>query len=328
MSLSIVKIAKLAGVSTATVSKILNGKDQAISEATRKKVLEIVKREGYVPNAIAKGLKVKHTKTIGLIIPDVMNLFFSELARGVEDSADKIGYSLILCNTDNKESKEKKYLKILQSKMVDGIIMTAVENSSGTYLKDCKTPLVLLDRDFPTDRPVGRIKIDNEKCIYDATVFLINKGCRNIGFISSKTINSLSENRLKGYQKALKESNMPYNDNNVYLKDYSADTGYFGALALLENGNIDGICCGNDLIAIGAIKALKEKNINIPEDVKVTGMDDIFISSYVDPPLTTIKQPIYDMGHEAVDLLTDIIEKKDTDLLRVLSHTLVERRST
>lgn len=326
--MSIAKIARLAGVSTATVSKILNGKDQAISEATRKRVLEIVEREGYIPNAIAKSLKIKHTKTIGLIIPDVMNLFFSELARGVEDSADKVGYSLILCNTDNNEAKEKKYLQVLQGKMVDGIIMTAVENRSGTSLNDCKPPLVLLDRDIETDKLVGRIKVDNEKCIYDASTFLFKKGCRNIGFISSKTTSTLSQDRLQGYIKALKEKGINYNENIVYLNDYSVNTGYSGALELIRNSNIDGICCGNDLIAIGVIKALKEKNIDVPKDIKVIGLDDISISSYIDPPLTTIKQPIYDMGHEAVDLLIDIIEKRETNLLRVLNHSIVERMST
>lgn len=326
--MSILKIARLAGVSTATVSKILNGKDQAISEATRQRVLEIVEREKYVPNAIAKSLKIKHTKTIGLIIPDVMNLFFSELAKGVEDSADKVGYSLILCNTDNNPDKEKKYLQVLQAKMVDGIIITAVENKNDTNLMNCIAPVVLLDRDIQTEKPVGRIKIDNEKCIYDAVNHLYKKGCRNIGFISSKTVNTLSHERLKGYKKALGENNIPYNEDNVYLGEYSIDTGYMGALKILEKGKIDGICCGNDLIAIGAMRALKGKNISIPEDIKVIGLDDIFISCYMDPPLTTIKQPIYDMGHEAVNLLIDMIEKRETKLLRVLNHSLVERMST
>lgn len=322
------RIARMAGVSTATVSKILNGKDQAISESTRQRVMEIVEREGYIPNAIAKSLKINNTKTIGLIIPDVMNLFFSELAKGVEDSADKLGYSLILCNTDNSIDKEKKYLQVLQSKRVDGIIMTAVENSSDTSFENCIAPIVLLDRDIKTNRLVGRIKIDNEKCIYDAVTFLFNKGCTNIGFISSDTVNSLSRFRLEGYMSALKGNDIPYNEKIVYLKDYSVETGYTGALKLIENSEVDGICCGNDLIAIGAIKALKEKNIDIPKDVKIIGLDDIFISSYFNPPITTVKQPIYDMGLEAVNLLIDMIEKRETNLLRVFNHKIIERMST
>ncbi|MFA5524129.1 MAG: LacI family DNA-binding transcriptional regulator [Tissierellales bacterium] len=326
--MSISRIAEIAGVSIATVSKILNGKDQAISEATRQKVLEIVEKEGYIPNAIAKSLKKNYTKTLGLIIPDVMNLFFSELARGVEDSADKFGYSLILCNTDNNTEKEKKYLQVLQSKRVDGVIISAVENSDEAILRNCMTPIVLLDRDIKTHKPVGRIKVDNEKCTYDAVMHLIKKGCTNIGFISSNTINTLSEERLKGYIKALEKNKMLYNEELVYLKDYSVETGYIGVSKLIEKNKLDGICCGNDLIAIGAIKALKEKNIHVPNDVKIIGIDDILISSYLDPPLTTIKQPIYDMGFEAVNLLIDMIQKRGTDLLKVLDHKLVERMST
>lgn len=326
--MGIKRIAQLAGVSGATVSKILNGKDQAISEATRKRVLEIVEREGYIPNAIAKGLKIKNTKTIGLIIPDVMNLFFSELSRGVEDSADKVGYSLILCNTDNNEAKERKYLRVLQGKMVDGIIMTAVEDKREDYLEGCTRPIVLLDRDIATNRPVGRIKVDNNQGIYDAVCHLYQRNCARIGFISSATTNTLSQDRLNGYKRALAENGTAYDEDMVYLGSYSVDTGYRGVMALLAGSKIDGICCGNDLIAIGAIKALKERNIRIPEDVKVIGYDDIFISNYIDPPLTTVKQPIYDMGREAVDLLIDMIEKRETDMLRVLSHSIVERRST
>lgn len=329
IGMSISRIAKLAGVSTATVSKILNGKDQAISESTRQKVLEIIEKEGYIPNAIAKSLKVKNTKTIGLIVPDVMNPFFSEIARGVEDSADRLGYSVILCNTDNNAEKEKKYLRVLQSKRVDGIIISAVESNNNIFFSNnVIPPIVLMDRDIETDKPVGKIKIDNVRCIYDATTFLISKGCTNIGFISSDTVNALSEDRLQGYMKALKDNKMPYSKDAVYLRDYSVETGYFGAISLIEKNKIDGICCGNDLIAIGAIKALKEKGINVPEDIKVIGLDDIFICSYFDPPLTTIRQPIYDMGHEAVNLLIDMIEKKETNLLRVLNHKLIERMST
>jgi len=326
--MSISRIAKLAGVSTATVSKILNGKDQAISEATRQKVLEIIEKEGYIPNTIAKSLKVKNTKTIGLILPDVMNPFFSEMARGVEDSADRLGYSVILCNTDNKAEKENKYFQVLQSKRVDGIIISAVESKNDFFFNNNVTPIVLMDRDIETDKPVGKIKIDNVRCTYDATTFLITKGCKNIGFISSDTLNALSEDRLKGYIKALEDNNMPYSNDVVYLKDYSVETGYFGAISLIEKSKIDGICCGNDLIAIGAIKALKEKGINVPKDVKVIGLDDIFICGYIDPPLTTIRQPVYDMGREAVNLLIDMIEKRESNLLRVLDHKLIERMST
>lgn len=325
--MTIKKIAEMANVSSATVSKILNGKDKYISEATRQRVLEIVEREGYISNAIAKSLKVKSTNTLGIIIPDVMNLFFSELARGIEDAAERKGYSVILCNSDNKTSKEESYIQVLQEKMVDGIILTASEQSVSRSLKRRSTPMVLLDRDILIDSNVGRIIVDNKDGAYIAAKHLIKKGCKNIGFISSDNIGKSSGERLKGYRKALIEHNMEIDENKIYLHSYTIDTGYKGTIKLLENNKLDGICCGNDLIAIGAIKALNEMKIKIPEEVKVIGFDDIQISQYIEPPLTTIKQPIYEMGEEAVKMLISIIENKSVGETKTLKTTLVERRS-
>lgn len=325
--MTIKEIAEMANVSSATVSKILNGKDKYISEATRQRVLEIVEREGYISNAIAKSLKMKSTNTLGIIIPDVMNLFFSELARGIEDAAERKGYSVILCNSDNKTSKEERYIQVLQEKMVDGIILTASEQSVSRSLKRRSTPMVLLDRDILIDSNVGRIIVDNKTGSYIATDHLIKKGCKNIGFISSDKVNKSSGERLKGYRKALIENNMEIDESKIYLHSYTIDTGYKGTMKLLENNKLDGICCGNDLIAIGAIKALNEMKIKIPEEVKVVGFDDIQISQYIEPPLTTIKQPIYEMGEEAVKMLISIIENKSVGETKILKTTLVERRS-
>ena len=325
--ITIREIAELANVSTATVSKVINGKDQYISEATRQKILEIVEKEGYIPNGIAKSLKVRKTKTIGIIMPDVMNLFFSELARGAEDAAEKRGYSVILCNTDNRESKEEKYLNILQEKMVDGIIMTAAEASMNKSVKRSKTPMVLVDRDIELDKPVGRITVNNEEGAFMATKFLIEKGCKNIGFISSEKKNKPSAERLEGYKRALKEYKLDIDEKKIFLENFTIDSGYKGVISLLEKTQVDGIFCGNDLIAFGAIKGLKEKKVKIPEEVKIIGFDDISMSQFIDPPLTTIKQPIYQLGEEAVKMLVAIIEKKDTDMNKVLKTELIERGS-
>lgn len=326
--MTIKRIAELANVSTATVSKVLSGKDQYISEPTRQRILKIVDEEGFIPNGVAKSLKMKKTKTIGIIMPDVMNLFFSELARGAEDEAEKKGYSVILCNSDNKESKEEKYLNILQEKMVDGIILTASERSTNKSINRIRIPMVLVDRDVDTDKKVGRITVDNEKGIYDGVKFLINKGCINIGFISGTKENRLSNQRLKGYERALLDNGLEIIENNIFLESYTIDSGYKGTMELFKNPIIDGICCGNDLIAIGAINALKEMGIKVPEEVKVIGYDDISISKYMDPPLTTIKQPIYEIGQESVNMIINIIDKKDTKMVKILGTSLVERGST
>lgn len=324
---TIKRIAELANVSNATVSKIINGKDQYISEPTRQRVLEIVAREGYIPNGIAKSLRVKNTKTLGLIIPDVMNLFFAELARGIEDAAEKKGYSLILCNSDNSEIKEEKYLNILQEKKVDGIILTASYADSNKSIERCNIPIVLVDRNIDIDKKVGRITVDNEKGAYMATVYLIEKGCRNIGFISADTKYKPSAERLRGYERALKEFNIELNKDITYFKSFQVGTGYEGTLTILKTGIIDSIFCANDLIAIGAIKALRENNIKIPDEIKIIGFDDIIISEYLDPPLTTVRQPIYDLGQNAIDILINLIENKDKDITIVLDPILIERGS-
>lgn len=327
--MTIKKIAQLANVSTATVSKVINGKDKYISEATKLKILKIVEQEGYVPNGIAKSLKIKKTKTIGIIIPDVMNLFFSELARGVEDAAEKRGYTVILCNSDNKESKEEKYIQMLQEKKVDGIIITAPENRTHQSIKIQDIPLVLVDRDIgtQTDQKIGRITVDNRDGAYKATKYLIENGCREIGMISSNYKNKPSADRIKGYEKALDESKINIEQNKIFLENYTIESGYNGAKKILKETEVDGIFCGNDLIAIGAIKALREKDIRIPEQVKIIGFDDIQISQYMDPPLTTIRQPIYQMGEESVKMLISLIKNKGKNLEKVLQTKLIQRGS-
>ncbi len=328
MKLTIKEIAELANVSTATVSKVLNGKDQNISEATRKRILEIAERVNYRPNRIAKSLKLKKTYTIGLIVPDIKNLYFSEMAKGIEDAAEKKGYSVILCNSDNNMDKEEKYINILQEHMVDGIILTTAENNIDVYFKDGQVPIVLLDRNVNSDLNIGRILVDNEEGGYIATKHLIDKGCKNIAFISSINKNYSSYYRFIGYRKALLESGYKVNDQLIYTGSFSIETGYKGTLELLKNGEVDGIFCGNDDIAIGAIKALKGKNIKVTHEIKIVGFDDILIAQYMEPPITTIRQPIYDLGREAVNMLVSIIDKKDTEMTRILKTELVERGSS
>lgn len=324
------EIGKLAGVSSATVSKVINGKDENISEPTRARVLEIVEREGYVLNGIAKSLKMRKTKTIGIIVPDVMNLFFSELARSIEDEAEKKGYSVILCNSDNKKKKEEKYVAILQEKMVDGIIFTASENSNYKFENLRNIPIVLLDRDInkETGKNIGKIIVNNIDGGYIATEHLIKNGCKDIAIITSDNKNKPSAERIQGYKNALKDNGFKVDKEKVFLENYSIETGYKGVNQILRNTKVDGIFCGNDLIAIGAINALREMNISVPGDVKIVGFDDIQISKYIDPPLTTIKQPISKMGEEAVKMLISIIKKEEIKKNRILNTKIVIRKSS
>lgn len=312
----------------ATVSKVLNEKDRYISEATRQRVLKIAREADYIPNALARSLRSKFTRTIGVIIPDVMNPFFAELARGIEDAAQKKGYSMILCNSDNQPKKSERYLQVLQEKMVDGIILTASEAAVSASQRKRNTPMVLLDREISVPGRVGRVTVDHRKGARRATRHLLERGCRDIGFISSNRVNISSAQRLAGYRDALAEAGIRYRPERVFLQHYTIATGIAGVKQLTQTPGLDGLCCGNDLIAIGAIRTLKQLGYQIPENIRVVGFDDISLAEFFDPPLTTIHQPIYQLGLEAVDMLVGMIEERPVELNRVLDTTLVERKSS
>lgn len=320
-------IAELAGVSSATVSKVINGKDQSISEDTRKRILQIIEREGYIPNGVAKSLRIKNTKTIGLIVPDITNLFFSEVAKGIEDAAAKRGYSLILCNTDNKETKERMYLKILQEKKVDGLIITASHSKIGDQLDKVTIPVVLIDRDVKTSKVVGKITVDNVAGGRMAAEKLIKSGCRNIVHITAGLENKPSAERYKGFVEALRDAGIKFNKSGLHTGYFAVETGYEGIIKLSKAMEFDGVFCGNDHIAIGALQALRELGKRIPEDVAVIGFDDIALSKYIDPPLTTIGQPIYKLGESAIMVLLGMIEGGTVEESVVLKPKLIERMS-
>ena len=297
------QIAQWAGVSTATVSKIINRRDQAISQETRQRVLDLIKAYDYKPNALAKGLKVRKTNTIGFILPDISNPFFPEIARGIEDVAKTRDFAVVFCNTDNDVERERDSVLFLQSKMVDGLIFTrSLRESSFEQYLEGNIPIVVVDRAVDLkSREIGKIFIDTRSAIHDSTSLLIERGCRRIGFISAM-YGSLQD-RYEGYCSALKEHGIPVRESLVYGGEYSVETGRLGGGALLDRGEVDGIVCGNDLIATGVMNAAEKRGIRVPEQLKVIGLDNIYFSQYLHPPLTTVEQPAYEMGRAAAEML-------------------------
>ena len=318
------QIADLAGVSTATVSKIINGRDRYISEETRKRVTDLITAYDYKPNALAKGLKVKKTNTIGFILPDITNPFFPEIARGIEDTAKSKDFAVVFCNTDNDVDRERECVTFLQSKMVDGLIFTRSlrESSFQQYLSG-NIPIVVVDRGIDIDNSeIGKVFINTRSAIFDSTTLLLEHGCRRVGFVSA--IHGSLQDRYEGYCKALGEGGIPLDPELVYGGDYSVETGYQGGGVLLERG-VDGIVCGNDLIATGAMKAAEERGRRIPEDVKIVGLDNIYFSQYLHPPLTTVDQPAYDMGRAAAGMLIDNILYQKPLTTQELPYKLILR---
>ncbi|WP_432664284.1 LacI family DNA-binding transcriptional regulator [Wukongibacter baidiensis] len=334
MKITIKEIAKMAGVSTATVSKILNKKDKNISDATRQRVLDIVKEHNYIPNTIARSLVTRQTKTIGLVIPDIANPFFPELARGAEDKANESGYNIIFCNTDDNIEKEEKYINMLVEKMIDGIIFTQSAKRTMGFgnLNLGSTPIVLIDRDMELEGVVGKVLVDNFTGAYEGVKYLINEGYKKIAFITGALTTDTSVSRLNGYKEALEDSGILYDDDYVLAGEYRSEWGFKATEQLIDRKiDFDAVFCGNDLIALSVIKALKNYGKSIPEDVGVLGFDDIYMSKFIEPELSTIRQPNYKMGYKAVEILINILEnpaEKNIEKKLILNTELIIRKST
>lgn len=325
-------IAKAAGVSTATVSMILNKKDKNISQPTRERVLRIAKDINYIPNSMARSLVTSQTKTLGLILPDIVNPFFPEIARGAEDRAREAGYSIIICNTDDNVDQENKYIQMLTEKMVDGIILThsANRNDEMSGLENSRIPIILIDRDYDSPNVLGKVLVDNSRASRDGVNYLIGKGYRRIAYIAGPLNTGTARDRLEGYRTALAENGIDYDERLVRVGEYRSKWGYEAAASLLDDGmDFEAIFCGNDAIAIGSMKRLRERGIAVPDDIAIMGFDDIYIASMVDPELTTIKQPNYSMGYEAVNMMIDSIQGNRIGKRNLILDTeLVVRKSS
>ena len=340
MSITMKDIAKIAGVSTNTVSRALNNKPE-INKETRRRIIEIAKKLNYTPNSIAASLASNKTKTIGLVIPDITDPFFAQQARGIEDTARAKGFSVIVINTDENSETELKAVNTFRSIRVAGIILTSV--FSGTQhiklLQEQQIPFVLLNRwspVFDTDYVIN----DNVAGAYEATKHLINRGHTRIAFITGiPEITSVQE-RLKGYKQAFKEGNLPILENLIVnTESLDPQSGKVHAEQLLAiKPRPTAILAYCDLLALGVYTAVKESNLSIPEDIALVGYDDIPFSAFFEVPLTTVAQPAYQMGLTACDILVERIkavreengEENKSDALKkqiVFKPQLIVRKS-
>lgn len=319
-------VALQADVSIATVSKIINGKDGHISEETRQRVLEVIDDLGYVQNSMAKSLKETNTKTLGLVLPDIANAF-PEMAKGAQDEAFAHGYTIFLCSTDSNSVQEEKFLNVLKSKMVDGIIYVSSDYAtSKRLLADLSIPIVAIDRKIEKNQNMGSVQIDNFAAMRDVANYIVDKGCKKIAYITSDVSLSPGKERYDGFIAGLKEAGINFDKKLHYSGFFSVETGHIGAMTLLQrNSEIDCIVCGNDLIAIGAVSVCQKLGKNIPGDIKIMGFDDIYISKYLNPELTTVRQDAYEMGKQAASMLIGHIENNIplTDI--ILPYEIMER---
>ncbi|WHZ05795.1 LacI family DNA-binding transcriptional regulator [Neobacillus sp. YX16] len=332
MMVTIKDVAREARVSISTVSRVLNMSGYT-SEKTKEKVLHAVKKLGYTGSLVAAAMIKKQTLTLGLIIPDIKNIFHSDLTRAIEDGANSHGFNIFLCNTDNNLQKEVEYIHLLIAKGVDGIIFSSPEvkdkNIKEVKEKFPDLPIVILGSKFH-NLTVNEILVDNFDGGYRATSHLLEKGHKDIAFISGGIDSYSSIERHKGYKFALNESGIPINDDFVIFDRFYIESGYKNALKLLQkNKRPTAIFAGSDSIAVGIYKAARELNIKIPEQLSVVGFDDSQYAEILSPMLTTIHTPIKEMGQRAIEIIVKSLkEKKIFKETLMLYPTLVEREST
>jgi LacI family transcriptional regulator len=302
-------IAKKAGVSKATVSMVLNKRDENISSDTRDKILQITNDMNYIPNSLARSLSTKKTETIGIILPDITNPFFSEIARAIEDVANNLGYNVIFCDSDNEINKENKYVKLLVSKLVDGVIFIAGGESVHNLeiLINNNVPFVLVDRYVEGFENFYGVYCLNKLGITEAVDYLVNKGKKTIAFVRGPHSVGISKQRLEGYIEAMKKYGL-FNEKLIFENEFTIDGGIETTKKILNlKEKVDSIIYSNDIMAFGGIKVLLKKGYNIPKDISIIGYDNIEISQFTEPELTTVSQPIYEMGKRSCELLINIV---------------------
>ena len=313
MRMTLKELGKLAGVSPGCVSNILNGKSEEYSEETIARVKKLANEYNYRPNSIAKSMVTKSTMTLGLIIPDITNPYYPELAKGVESKAFERGYNIIYLNSDEDPEKERKAFRTLEQKMVDGVIFIPSVNSAKNQqiIKDFSVPIVAVDRVFDVDGINGEVVANDYIGSRMATNHLIRNGHRHILFLSGDRYYGLESDRAKGFLDEMKENGIEINDGYIQIGKYEAEFGYQAVRSFLDKGGLlDAVYAGSDMIAIGALQALRHYNVSVPDQVSLIGYDDIYMSQYTHPALTTVCQPKYEMGTEAVEMIIRIINQK------------------
>ena len=310
MSVTFEEIARLAGVSKATVSRVVNNSPNGVGEKTRARVLQII-QELETDTANLNTRSGARLKTIGLIIPDITNPFFAEMAKEIGKAAMEHGYSIYLGNTDFSVENECRYIKEFVAKQVSGIILLSFVKKKypeHDLIEKYKIPCVVVNNSVENMTNVSEILVDHTYATYNCCRLLIQNGAKNIAYISSAS--TPSSERFEGYCKALEENGIQLNESLLQQGDYTLESGYNAILNLEKTGiKYDAIIATNDLVAMGCLKALKELDYQIPEDMQVIGYDNIEFARYADPSLTTVQQPTMQMAQMAVEDLLNAIQK-------------------
>ena len=300
------KVAEMAGVSIATVSRVINNSPN-VNPKTRIRVQEVIKDLKYSPNRVAQRLRNKTASSnlIGVLIPDIQNPFYVEVLRGIEDVAYENKYALIMCNFSQDENKEKLYLDILQSESIDGLIAAPTHEKDQKVINLVKTglPIVCVDRGL-SEVDVDVVLVENRKGAFSAVDFLAKSGYQRIAYIAGLPQIPSSQQRERGYLDALIANSLAIDRTLIKYGDSSHDSGVKLCKELLNSDNPpDAIFTGNNLITLGALETIHKKSLQIPADIAIIGFDDMYWSISLNPPLTAVKQPAYEIGKRAAEQL-------------------------
>ncbi len=322
-------VAKRARVSIATVSRVIRSSPHKVNDETRSKILRAVKELGYRPNALAQGLIMKKSMTIGVIIPDISNPYYAEIVRGIQDTAEGFGYAVVLQNTDRKKERILRCIEVLREKQADGIILSGGHIHGDEILSSLEAiagRIVVIGR-YEVEAP--SVRVDNRGGAINAVRHLIDFGHDQIGFISGPKTSTSIVDRFHGYREALEQNGQPYQKIWVKQGNLTPESGYQAAKEILGlKKRPTAILACNDLMAFGAVHAAKSLGLGVPEDLAVIGFDNIPLSSYFEPPLTTVEIPMYGVGKATLQMLVDLLAGRDFEHLRLFKTRLVVRGST
>lgn len=324
---TIYDVARVAGVSMATVSRVVNG-NANVKEKTRQKVLDAIAELDYRPNAIARGLASKRTTTVGVVLPTITSPYFAAIARGIDDVASMYNYNVVLANSDNDEEKEGKVIESFLSKQVDGIVFmgSSLSESVRNQLVGTRTPVVLAGA-IDGDKELASVNIDYHKAAYEATKKLLKTG-KKVAYVLGSLNDAENVERMVGYQEALEEAGVKFDEALVFEGNYSYENGRNLAQHLIDK-NVNSAVISVDDVAVGLLNSLQEKGVKVPTDFEIIAGSNSALTQYSFPALTSVNQPLYDLGAVSMRLLTKLMLKEEVaESQLILDHEIINRRST
>lgn len=331
---TIKQVAEKLGVSMMTISRALNNRPN-VDENTRKKVVETARKMGYIQNQIARSLVQKKTYTIGVVVPEITHSFFPDAIKGIEEVFNQADYQIILTHSAEDSNREVKAIETLASKRVDGILISMAETvkdySIYKQILQMSVPIVFFDR-CVFNIGASCISIDDEKAAFLITEHLIKQKNKRIAHLSGPLTVSIGRSRLNGYKKALTKNDIVFNDKLVKKAGFHETGGYEAMKELLAQNKKeipDAVVCVNDPVAFGAIKAIEEAGLKVPDDIRITGFSDDIRASLINPPLTTIRQPAYEVGKMAARKLLNHINNNEEPIeeIKVATELIIRQSS-